>query len=161
MQVSWCCKSRAAPMLPLQESNGNYRGRLLQRRRAAPAPVATCGRVALPKNETSILRVLVTTEGVFGPCPRKTSRRKLKVRDLKKNCVCARTLAAKRCKSARKKQCRIGPRAAQVCNTCDGWPADACDAPRARTGSRDGRRSACCKTDNEHSLPPKKLTINP
>ena len=41
-------------MLPLQESNGNYRGRLLQRRRAAPAPVATCGRVALPKNETII-----------------------------------------------------------------------------------------------------------
>ena len=51
-------------MLSLQD---NYRGHLLQSRRAAPAPVATCGRVALPKYETILLRVLLAAEGVFGP----------------------------------------------------------------------------------------------
>ena len=94
--------------------------------------------VSLSQNETSILRVLVATEGVLGPFrPQEDSDEKARGRDLTKNCVCARTLAAKRCKSARKKQCLVGPRAAQACNTCYGWLADACDAPRARTGSRE------------------------
>ena len=133
-------QSRAAPMPPLQD---NYRGHLLQSRRAAPAPVATCGRVALPKMRRSsygFCRHGRSRRSV--PAPGKRQREKARDRDLKKNCVCARTLAAKRCKSARKKQCLIGPRAAQVCNTCDGWPADACDETRARTGSRVGKLSS-------------------
>ena len=79
-------------------------------------------------------------EGVVVPCPRKTSRRKLEFATQKKNCVRARTLAGRKAlQISAKKQCRIGPRAAQACNTCYGWPADACDETRARTGSRVGK----------------------
>ena len=57
-------------------------------------------------------------------------KKKARVRDPKKELrACPNGAGRKALQISAKKQCRIGPRAAQACNTCDGWPADAYDEP--------------------------------
>ena len=131
--------------------------------KVAELPQRPLRRVAVSlsqKCETILLRVLSAAEGVVGPCPRKTSRRKLKVRDLKKNLRCVperwpQSAANQRVKSSAS-SARGLPKSAT--RATDGQPTPATHRERARAAETAGEAHDAKQTMSTTG-PPKKLTL--